>query len=300
MPDDAQAADGAPAAPAGVDAWAGLMRAGAFAAAWRIGDAVLAARDPATRDDPARPYHERWVWDGTKPDRLRVLVRCYHGLGDTLQFVRFLPALRARAAHVTLECQPELCGLLAGAPGVDRLVSFDPAHPLPPSPCDIEVMELAHVLRADAAAIAAPVPYLSVPADRLARGRQRAAGLVGLCWRAGDWDPARSVALADVLRAFGKPGQRFISLQRGAASAEAAPAWFANPFDDDCDVVETAALIRGAAAVVTVDTMVAHLAGALGCAAIVLLKRDPDWRWAEVGGRSVWYPTMELKEGLLF
>ncbi len=294
MPDDLR--------PLSVGDWVELMRAGDFAAGWRISDAVLAARDPATRDDPATPYHERWVWDGTKPDGHHVLVRCYHGLGDTLQFARFLPALRARAAHVTLECQPELCGLLACVPGVDRLVAFDPAYPLPQSPCDIEVMELAHVLSADADAIAAPVPYLTLPPDRLARGRQRAAGHVALCWRAGDWDPDRSVALPDLLRALGG-GQRYISLQRGAASAEAEPAWFANPFDDDCDVVETAALICGADHVVTVDTMVAHLAGALGCAATVLLKRDPDWRWASARGRSVWYPSLmlqERKEGLLF
>ncbi len=282
-----------------VDDWAALMRAGDFAAAWRISDAVMAARDPTTRDDPALPYHERWVWDGTRPDGTCVLVRCYHGLGDTLQFVRFLPALRARAAHVTLECQPELCGLLARVPGVDRLVAFDTARPLARSPCDMEVMELAHVLRADAADVGASVPYLAVPPDRLARGRQRAAGCVGLCWRAGGWDPDRSVALPDLLAAFGD-GRRFISLQRGEAAAEAAPAWFANPFDNDCDIVETAALICGADHVVTVDTMVAHLAGALGCSATVLLKRDPDWRWAGVGGRSVWYPLVEMKEGLLF
>ncbi len=295
MPDDLRARHIAVA-----DDWAGVMRAGDFAAGWRISDAVLAARDPATRDDPALPYHERWVWDGTRPDGRHVLVRCYHGLGDTLQFVRFLPALRDRAAHVTVECQPELCGLLACVPGVDRLVAFDTARPLPASPCDIEVMELAHVLRADAAAIAAPVPYLSLPPDRLARGRARAAGHVALCWRAGDWDPARSVSLADMLRAFGAPGRRFISLQRGKAAAEATPEWFANPYDRDCDVVETAALICGADHVVTVDTMVAHLAGALGCAATVLLKQDPDWRWACVAGRSVWYPSLEIRQGLLF
>ncbi len=292
MPDDARGE------VPGVGDWARLMRDGDFAAAWRISDAVLAARDPATRDDAALPYHERWLWDGMPPDGLRVLVRCYHGLGDTLQFVRFLPALRTRAAHITLECQPELCTLFAELAGVDNIVAFDQARPLARSACDIEVMELGHVLRADAGAIAAPVPYLTLPPGR----HPRIAGHVALCWRAGEWDPSRSVALANLLRRL-PAGQRFVSLQRGAASSEARPDRFVNPFDDDRDVIETAALICGASHVVTVDTMVAHLAGALGCAGTVLLKAAPDWRWASAGGRSVWYPSLVLQgreEGLLF
>ena len=123
------------------------MRAGAFGDAFAVSDEVLAARDPATRDDPAAPYHVRWVWDGRPFDGRRVLVRCYHGLGDTLQFARYLAPLRRRAAHVTLEVQAPLLTLLGGMPGVDALVGFDPARPLPPSECDIEIMELAHALR---------------------------------------------------------------------------------------------------------------------------------------------------------
>ncbi len=102
-------------------AWLRCMRNQDFAGAWAISDAVLAMRDPAGRDDPSLPYHLRWVWDGTPPHGRDVLVRCYHGLGDTLQFARFLPALRARAARVTVEAQRELCPLLAQLPGVDRL-----------------------------------------------------------------------------------------------------------------------------------------------------------------------------------
>ena len=75
-----------------------------------------------TRDRAADPYHHRWVWDGTPPDGQDVLVRCYHGLGDTLQFARFLPALAARARSVTLECQPELLPLLRP---LARVVAFE-------------------------------------------------------------------------------------------------------------------------------------------------------------------------------
>ena len=92
--------------------WEAAMRRGDFAAAWRVNDAVLAARDPATRDDPALPYHQRWVWDGTPPDGADVLVRCYHGLGDTLMFSRYLPVLKRRAARLRVEVQPELLRFL--------------------------------------------------------------------------------------------------------------------------------------------------------------------------------------------
>ena len=290
MPDGARAgAEGDP----GV-AWTACMRAGDFAAAWRLSDAVLAARDASGRDDPALPYHRRWVWDGTPPDGQDVLVRCYHGLGDTLQFARFLPAVRERAASVTLECQAALCGLLAGMAGVDRLVAFDPARPRPRGACDMEVMELGHVLRVSAAEVAAGIPYVAVPAARLARGRARAGGRVALCWRAGGWDPERSVDLGRLLGALAAPGRRFVSLQRGPAAIEAGAAYFDNPGDDDGDVVETAALICGAEAVVTVDTMVAHLAGALGRAAVLLVKDAPDWRWPVGGGRCVWYPALQV------
>ena len=117
---------------AGLD-WGAAMRRGDWDAAWRVSDAVLRARDPRTRDDPAAPYHERWVWDGRPFAGQDVLVRCYHGLGDTLQFCRFLPLLRPHVRSLTLEAQPELLDLLSTLPGPDRLHPFDPANPLPPS-----------------------------------------------------------------------------------------------------------------------------------------------------------------------
>ena len=82
--------------PAGDDRgpnWEQAMRRGDLGAAWAISDQVLRERDPSRRDDASLPYHERWVWDGRSFDGADVLVRCYHGLGDTLQFARYLPAL---------------------------------------------------------------------------------------------------------------------------------------------------------------------------------------------------------------
>ena len=266
------------------------MRRQDFAGAWAISDAVLAGRDAAGRDDPRLPYHLRWVWDGTSPDGRRVLVRCYHGLGDTLQFARFLPALRARAAHVTLEAQPALCPLLARMPGVDRLVAFDTAAPLPPSQCDVEIMELGHMLGVDGSAIAACVPYVRVQPAVL----PGAGAAIGLCWKAGGWDEDRSVDVGALVAACASPGWRLVSLQRGPAAAEATDPCFLNPQDNDAGILATAGLIGACCCVVTIDTMVAHLAGALGSPVVLLLKADADWRWPRPGQPCPWYPTVTV------
>ncbi len=248
------------------------MRQGDLAAAWRNADAVLAARDPATRDDPRLPYHLRWVWDGRPLTGRHVVVRCYHGLGDTLQFARFLPALRARAARVTLEVQPELVRLMRGLVGVDLVVPFDVAAPIP-ADTDIEIMELQHALRL--------APHGGAYLE--ARPMAGLSGGVGACWQAGDWDPSRSVPLG-LLRPVLPPGT--ISLQRGSSA-------LLRVLGPDGDVSDTAAVIAALDCVVTVDTMVAHLAGALGRPVHVLLKAEADWRWG-LGARTPWYSSAVL------
>src|SRR5579872_6145958 len=99
------------------------MRAGDFETAWRVHDWVLAGRDPDGRDDPSLPYHLRWVWDGRRFEGRDVMVRCYHGLGDTIQFCRYLAPLRTRVRSLALEVQPELVPLMETVPGPDRLIA---------------------------------------------------------------------------------------------------------------------------------------------------------------------------------
>ncbi|MDQ2804081.1 MAG: hypothetical protein M3Y41_15915, partial [Pseudomonadota bacterium] len=208
--------------------WLAARRDGDFAAAWAVNDAVLAA-STGLADDPSLPYHRRHVWDGRRYRGRHVLVRCYHGLGDTLQFVRYLPALRCQAASVALEAQPELLALLACLPGVDRLIPFRTEAPTPPSECDIEAMELAHALRLPPGA--APPPYLTV--DPLSR-RERVGVSVGLCAEAGNWDRDRSVPLP-LLAAALPPGVRPIRLQRDAGNGVD----WANPDDALATITET-------------------------------------------------------------
>jgi hypothetical protein len=259
--------------------WLRAMRNREYERAWAISAQVLGQRDPRTRDDPSLPYHERWVWDGQPVDGRHVLVRCYHGLGDTIQFARYLPRLAARAASVTVEVQPRLASLMSQLPGVDRLLPFDPAAPAPPSECDVEIMELAFALREPPTQVRPP--YL------LWRPAPLPQGMIGLCFRAGDWDDDRGVPekLFEPLCA----ARRCLTLV-----SEPTGLPVLNPEGCPHDMEATAALVGGLDLVITVDTMIAHLAGAMGKPSWLLLKADPDWRWAPDRRASDWYPSMRL------
>ena len=261
--------------------WLSTIRNGDHERAWELSERQRQQATEAgqTRDDPGLPYHLRWVWDGRSFERREVLVRCYHGLGDTIQFLRFLPDLRRRAASVTLEIQPRLIPLLGDAPPADRVVPFDADRPHPPAECDIEIMELSLALRARPADF--PPPYLrAAPAELPPQ-------TVGICTQAGDWDPARSVSSEMLVRLC--EGRECVALD---PSPSALPV--RNPKGCPFDMLETARLVAGASLVVTVDTMIAHLAGALGIPTWLLLKHEPDWRWTPHLGRSEWYPSMRL------
>jgi hypothetical protein len=262
----------------GQDEWTSAMRAGDYERAWALTAAALAARDRATRDDPALPYHRRWVWDGTPLAGRDVLVRCYHGLGDTIQFARFLPALAGRARVVTVEAPARLVPLIAGIVK-GRVVPFDPARPLEPAEVDVEIMELGAALRLSP--VTTPPPYLEVAAEALP------AGTIGLCWTAGDWDSDRAVPEALLAT---------ICARHRCVSLVAAPTTLPVLNREGCpfDIAATAALVAGVERVVTVDTMIAHLAGALGKPTWLMLKHAPDWRWSPARGRSDWYPAMKL------
>jgi len=162
------------------------------------------------------------------------------------------------------------------------VVAFDPACPLPSPGCDLEIMELSHALRLEPADV--PACYFSLPPADAPRDA------VALCWQSGGWDPQRSIPL-DLLRAA-LPDGRLISLQRGPAAHDAGDG-FLNPRDDSPDIARTVALIAAARIVITVDSMVAHLAGALGRPVLILLKHEADWRWGN-GDRTNWYPSARL------
>ena len=268
-----------------MDPWWEAMRQGDFAAAWAISDAVLAARRAAPMLYPLPPRHLQSVWDGRALEGKRVLVRCYHGLGDTVQFVRLLPMLRERTAHIALWAQPALLDLLRGVGGVDRLEPLHDAEPDIERDTDVELMELPHILRLSPERIPRRVPYLHVDGPRLPRQRPR----IGLAWRAGEWNPLRSIDEAALLPLSDIHGVDWGSLQYGAASLPWPMASMAC-----ADLCEQARRMLALDLVISVDTLFAHLAGALGLQVWTLLPTPCDWRWMSAGNDSPWYPTMRL------
>lgn len=277
------------------------MRRGNFAGAWEISDAVLRARVDAGRSCAHLPRHEQWVWNGRPLAGRRVLVRCYHGLGDTVQFLRYLPWLKGRAgaAEVILWVQPALRELAATVRGVDRLL---PLHDGAPdagwSDADVEIMELPHLFRSTLETLPAEVPYLHADPAPLAR-KPSGRLAVGLVWRAGDWDERRSVPaglLASMLNEKRVPGVALHLLQRGTtALAEWPMADRPADVSGHDDVTAAARVMRALDLVITVDSLPAHLAGALGVPVWTLLHADADWRWMAAHREdSPWYPTMRL------
>lgn len=280
--------------------WMAAMRAGDWAAAWRATDALERPRRQAQLQPgfERRPWH--LCWDGTPFEGRSVLVRCEHGLGDTLQFLRFVPLLQRRARELHLMAQPPLVRLLQGAPGLGQVHDGWRGPGWPAHEVEIEVMELAYAFRASPADLPPPYPHLAGQARRHSRlqfdGGPGAARLhVGLLWAASDWDASRSLpwpALAPLLQV---PEVRFHALQQGPAALQAAgspgvlPLW-----QRTARIEDAAAAMLHMDAVVAIDGMAAHLAASLGRPTWVLLRHEADWRWMERRGDSPWYPSMRL------
>jgi hypothetical protein len=220
------------------------------------------------------------------------MVRCDHGLGDTLQFLRFVPLLGAARIHLMV--QPQLLALLQGGPGLGEVHDWWTDAPLPPHELEIEVMELPYALRTTLDSLPPPYPHLRAQVAGVPRldlgddGRLR----VGLLWAASEWDDSRSVGLPALAPLLGVAGARFYALQQG----QSAP--LALPIDDlsprTRHIQQAAAAMCELDLVISIDGMPAHLAGTLGVPTWVLLKHDADWRWMEGREDSPWYPGMRL------
>jgi hypothetical protein len=272
--------------------WIQAMKSGNFAQAWEVSDAYLRARLAAGMPPHTGPRHLQHIWDGRSLVDKRVLVRCYHGLGDTIQFIRFAAPLRKIAREVVVWAQPPLLSLLATAPGVDHVLPLHDGIPDVEFDCDLEIMELAHSLRVDDRSIRCAVPYFSVDRqlERLSKHRRELA--VGVVWRSGGWDERRSIPVDRLSALSHVSGVRLFSLQCGPAAPEAARI----PAEDvaSSDVGQAALTLSRLDLLISVDTFAAHLAGALGVRVWLLLHSDCDWRWMQHRTDTPWYPTMRL------
>ena len=266
--------------------WFWHMRQGDFTAAWRLSDSVLQARRGLSCDH--LPRHLQWVWDGRPLQNQRVLIRCYHGLGDTIQFIRYAPMVKALGSRVRVMAQLELLPLLSTVRGIDALAPLETTVAKRDYDVDVEVMELPHVFRSTLNTLPAEIPYIRVPP---APRPQDGSLTVGFVWAAGPWDHARSIPFSEIQPLAKIPGISVFGLQRGAEAAEAMG--FGTDIGTD-DVLVAARLIRSLDLIISVDSMPAHLAGALGVPVWTLLHKEADWRWMEEREDSPWYPTMRL------
>jgi tetratricopeptide (TPR) repeat protein len=239
-------------------------------------------------------------WRGETPvGGRRIGLRAEQGLGDTLQFCRYVPSLAAAGAEVILAVQPGLVKLLAAQfPGVT--VVEDGAAKLA-ADCYCPLMSLPLALGAGPEMAQ---PYLVADPGRRAAWRARLGspgGLrVGLVWAGNPAhrnDRNRSIALADFAGVSAVPTLRCYSLQKQVGAADQAILATApiTPLGDDLtDFAETAALVSELDLVISVDTAVAHLAGALGRPVWILLPDIADWRWGTERTDTAWYPTARL------
>lgn len=247
-----------------------------------------------------RPAYARPEWDGSTLSQKTILLYTEQGFGDAIQFVRYVPLVAARGARVILRCQPELKALFATVPGVAEVVSADDPEPAFDAHCAL--LGLPRMFGTTPDTVPCDVPYVfpaagapPVPAGGESRLR------VGLVWASQSMFPGaalKSVPLDALAPLAGIPGLEFFSLQLGAAGGPAAltaaPVAVRDLTSGIRDFSDTAAVISGLDLTISVDTAVAHLAGAMAKPVWTLLPYVADWRWEPDGDASKWYPTMRL------
>jgi hypothetical protein len=241
-------------------------------------------------------------WQGQELRGQRILLHAEQGLGDSLQFARYVPLVAARGGRVVLHVQPQLRRLLTSINGIEEFLADDAS--VDQISCHCPLPSLPGVFRTQLSTIPSQGAYLTPNRAAVESWLARLAGLglkVGLAW-AGDprhgRDLHRSVSLPMLEPVLHTSGVSFFSLQRGAAVEQIAQLpdrITVREIEDQCaDFADTAAAITALDLVITVDTSIAHLAGALGKPVWVMLPFVPDWRWLLTREDSPWYETARL------
>ena len=240
------------------------------------------------------------AWDGRPLAGQTILLYEEHGYGDTLQFLRYAGEIKKHAGRVLVSCRPEMARLASSAPGVDAVISDK--DPIPAFDVHASFFALPMLMGTTLQSIPGEVPYFFPQSDLVAAWRRRGvlkAGVnAGIVWRGNKkTDARRAMETAHVAKICAVPGVNWLSLQMDVTPEEQGLLSAAGV--QGCgslvsDWADTAALISTLDLIVTVDTGVAHLAGALGKPVWILLPAVPDWRWLLERADSPWYPTARL------
>jgi len=245
------------------------------------------------------------LWDGSPLDGRTILVHAEQALGDTLQFLRYLPLVNERGGRVVMECQAPLEALLRNCPGIDQLIVRGSSLP----ECDVQapLLSLPAIFGTSCSTIPASVPYLFADHELIDRWRRELHGSdfkIGIAWQGNPGFPGdrlRSIPLAQFAPLARASGARFFALQQGTGREQLRGLTSSFPVTDlgprlDAGgaFIDTAAVMKCLDLVVTSDTAIAHLAGALGVPVWVALSIGPDWRWMINREDCPWYPTMRL------
>ncbi len=258
-------------------------------------------------DDRQRIYPHRLSgsrWTGETFSGKTLLVHGEQGLGDAIQFARFLPMVKALGGRVVLETHACLMRLFDTLDGVDQCIELSSQRP-PQISYDlyIPLCSLAGLFGVTPFKPEPAQPYLHAEPEKSIQWRSRlpSGGYhVGIVWAGSDTYPERSCSLKDFSLLSQLQGIHWIGLQKGPAAMQAdkthCPPEFeiANWGEDFKDFSDTAAAVANLDLVISIDTSVAHLAGAMGKPVWLLLPKVPDWRWLLQGTGTPWYPTMRL------
>ncbi len=259
---------------------------------WKRGERKFRARDFA------QP-----LWDGSRLDGRTILLHAEQGLGDSVQFIRYVPLVADFGGRVVVECHPLVIRLFKDFPGIDQLVKRE--SPLPPFDVQVPFLSLPMILGTTVETIPAEARYLRAEPGLVGRWRNRMAEFsgrkVGLCWQGNPKFPGdrwRSIPLRHFGVLLDDPSTTFVNLHKGDGEAQIRECGFADRIVNYSPEVEsladTAAIMENMDLIITSDTSVAHLAGALGRPTWVVLQFVPDWRWHLDRDDMPWYPTMRL------
>jgi len=254
-----------------------------------------------TTEFPPCPFTQP-KWDGSNLNGRTLLLHAEQGLGDTIQFIRYAAIATQKGGRVILTCHKPLIRLLSTIPGIEQITPM--GQPLPHFHTYVPLLSLPGILGTTIETVPATVPYLTTPETSFQLPPSSIASpqcKVGIVWSGGNLykhNQSRSMSLETLEPLLDVPNIAFYSLQKGLPQLEIADLGWEHKLADLNrylnDMADTAAAIAQLDLVITVDTSVAHLAGALGQTVWVLLAQVPDWRWMYEREDSPWYPSMRL------